>query len=81
MQVVLFQQADTVLGRDTAAVALHYFKHLLADLATAPLEFFHRKPIRLQHVQVQVTVAYMAIPDNLEIGIARADHRLNFRQK
>ncbi len=70
-----------MLGRHTALITFDNledpFVHLLALLK----EILFGHVFRFEDVQVQVAVADVAEPDNLEIRVVLGDHRVDFLQE
>ena len=69
-----------MLRGDRAPELLHRRKQMRTDAFTAILKITHRYPIGLKDIQVQVAVADMAIPHDLQIGVMLGNQRVNAPQ-
>ena len=77
MQEWFFQQTDTVLGRNTASVFLDNLKNQIGYLGTLFKKCLCCQGLRLENIEMYISVADMTEPDYLEIGIGRTDQTID----
>ncbi len=79
MQVVALGHAHAVFGADRAVVLLHGLEHPLIDRRALGEELVLGQALGLENVQVQVAVADMAEPDDLEVRVVFANDAVDIR--